>query len=138
MVLGFGGWDVAAVLVQATVVEPVDPLGGGVLDSVGGAPGPSGSDELGLVQPVDGLSEGVEAPMSSGCGQGVFGARRVADDREGLAGDVALEDELAQAGREPTTTPKYQGPRNAGGYHSRGDRAQPRDRGGARGWPNDP
>lgn len=28
--------------------------------------------------------------MSSGCGQGVFGAQDVADDGEGFAGDVAL------------------------------------------------
>ena len=54
----FGGWDVAAVLVRAAVVEPVDVLGGGQLDRVGSAPGPVALDQLGLVQPVDGLGQG--------------------------------------------------------------------------------
>jgi hypothetical protein len=59
VVLGFGGWDVAAVLGQAAVVEPVDPFGGGVFDGVQGVPGAAGFDELGLVKPVDGLGQGV-------------------------------------------------------------------------------
>lgn len=45
-----GWWDVAAVLVQASVFEPVDVLGGGVFDGVRGAPGALGFDQLGLVQ----------------------------------------------------------------------------------------
>ena len=34
----FGGRDVAAVLVEAAVVEPVDPFGGGQLDVVDTSP----------------------------------------------------------------------------------------------------
>jgi hypothetical protein len=51
--------DVAAVLVAAAVVEPVDPFGGGELDLLDAAPGFSRVDQFGLVQPVDGLGQGV-------------------------------------------------------------------------------
>ena len=57
--LKLDGWDVAAVLVEAAVVEPVDPLGGGDLDVVDGPPGLAGFDQLGLVQAVDRLGQGV-------------------------------------------------------------------------------
>ena len=40
-----GGWDVSAVLVEAPVVEPVDPFGGGEFDVVDGAPGTAGPDQ---------------------------------------------------------------------------------------------
>lgn len=43
--------DVAAVLVEAAVVEPVDPFGRGELDLVDGAPRFAGFDHLGLVEP---------------------------------------------------------------------------------------
>lgn len=52
-------WDVAAVLVEPPVVEPVDPFSGGVLEVVEGAPGCLSFDQLGLVQAVDRLGEGV-------------------------------------------------------------------------------
>jgi len=35
--LHVGGWDVAAVLVEAAVVEPVDPARSGVFDLVDGS-----------------------------------------------------------------------------------------------------
>jgi hypothetical protein len=47
------------VFVDAPVVEPVDPFQGGDLDVVGGAPGPSRFDQLGLVKAVDDLGLGV-------------------------------------------------------------------------------
>ena len=37
--LQIDGWDVAAVFVEAAVVEPVDPFGGGQLDLLNGPPG---------------------------------------------------------------------------------------------------
>jgi hypothetical protein len=52
-VLEFGWWDVSAVFVEASVVEPVDPFQGGDLAVVGGAPGPSRFDQFGLVEAVD-------------------------------------------------------------------------------------
>ena len=55
--LQFDRWDVAAVFVEAVVVEPVDPLCGGQFDVVDGAPGLAGFDQLGLVQTVDRLGE---------------------------------------------------------------------------------
>ena len=54
-----GWWDVAAVLVEASVDDPVDPFGGGELELVDGAPRASGFDHLGLVEPVDCLGERV-------------------------------------------------------------------------------
>ncbi len=50
-------WDVAAVLVEASVVEPVDPFQGVDLDVVGGAPRTAWFDQLGLVEPVDRLGQ---------------------------------------------------------------------------------
>ena len=57
--LHLDGWDVAAVLVEAVVVEPVDPFGSGVFDLVDGAPGLAWFDQLGLVQAVDRFGERV-------------------------------------------------------------------------------
>ena len=55
----FDWWDVAAVLVEAAVVVPVDPFGGRDLDLVDAAPGASGFDQFGLVEPVDRLGQGI-------------------------------------------------------------------------------
>jgi hypothetical protein len=41
-------WDVAAVFIKPSVVEPVDPLQGGDLDVVGGAPRAFRFDQFGL------------------------------------------------------------------------------------------
>ena len=57
--LQIDGWDVAAVLVEAAVVKPVDPFGGGQFDLLDGAPRLSGFDQLGFVQPVDRLGQSV-------------------------------------------------------------------------------
>ena len=59
MVLGFCWGDVAAVLVEPVVVEPVDPLCRGDLDGVLGAPRTARLDQLGLVQAVDRLGQRV-------------------------------------------------------------------------------
>src|SRR4029079_6447122 len=53
--LQFDGWDIPAVLVEAAVVEPVDPFSGGQFDVVDGLPGLTRFDQLGFVQAVDGL-----------------------------------------------------------------------------------
>ena len=61
-----GGRGVAAVAVKAVIVVPVDPAEGGELDVLDRLPGPragGASDELGLVVAVDGLREGVDAPI---------------------------------------------------------------------------
>lgn len=47
-----GGRDVAAVLIQASVVEPVDPFRGGELDLINALPRRSGLDQLSLEQPL--------------------------------------------------------------------------------------
>jgi len=54
-----GRWHVAGVLVEAAVVVPVDPSGGGDLDCVHIPPGALAADDLGLVQPVDALRQRV-------------------------------------------------------------------------------
>jgi hypothetical protein len=47
-------WDVAAVVAEAVMVEPVDLLAGGALDLIDIAPGLAGFDQFGLIEPVDG------------------------------------------------------------------------------------
>ena len=51
--------NVAAVLVDASVVEPVDPFRGGELDLINALPWGLGLDDLGLEQPVDRLRESI-------------------------------------------------------------------------------
>jgi hypothetical protein len=51
--------EVVAVFVGAAVVEPVDPFGGGDLEVIEAFPWPPGFDQLGLVEAVDCLGEGV-------------------------------------------------------------------------------
>ena len=64
--LGFDGWDVAAVLVEPAVVEPVDPFGGRVFDVVDGLPRFARFDQFGLVQAVDRLGESVVILVAGG------------------------------------------------------------------------
>lgn len=63
--LGFGGRDIADRSHQAAVIEPVDPLERGELDSLEGSPRPTPMDDLGLVKPVDGLSEGIVVAVAN-------------------------------------------------------------------------
>jgi hypothetical protein len=65
-----GWWEVAAPGVQALLVVPVDPLEGGVLDVVEAAPGTATSDELGLVEAVEGLGCGVVEGVALGADRG--------------------------------------------------------------------
>jgi hypothetical protein len=51
----------AAVLVDSSIVAPVDPFQGRDLDLVQGAPWPAQFGQFGLVSPVDRLCEGVVA-----------------------------------------------------------------------------
>ncbi len=51
----FGWWDVSDRLQDATVVEPVDPFKGGVLDVVESVPRSLSVDDFGLVEAVDRL-----------------------------------------------------------------------------------
>ena len=71
-VLGWG--NEADLAVQSSVVEPVDVLGDGDLEVVDALPGPAVADQLGLEEGVERFGQGVEAPMSSGLDEGLFGA----------------------------------------------------------------
>jgi hypothetical protein len=71
-VLVFDRWDVVAPAVQALMVVPVDPFEDLELDVFEGSPRSEAADDLGLEEPVEGFGGGVEAPMSSGCVEGVF------------------------------------------------------------------
>ena len=55
----FDWWDVAAVFVEAVVVEPGHPPGSGVFDLVDGPPRLAWFDQLSLVQPIYRLREGI-------------------------------------------------------------------------------
>jgi hypothetical protein len=57
--LELGARDVAAGPVKPLGIPPGDPARGGELDLVDRAPGTLRADELGLVEAVDGLGEGV-------------------------------------------------------------------------------
>ena len=61
-------WSVAAGTLKASVVTPVDPASGREFDVHDVAAAPlledGGADALGLVEAVDALHEGVDAPMS--------------------------------------------------------------------------
>ena len=56
---GFGRRDVADGLEETSVVEPVDPFQRGELDGFEGAPWSASMDDLGLVEAVDRLGQGV-------------------------------------------------------------------------------
>ena len=62
--LGFGRRDIADRLEQPPVVEPVDPFQRRELDRLEAAPRPAPVDDLGLVEAVDGLCEGVVVAVS--------------------------------------------------------------------------
>lgn len=62
--LNFRRWDVTAVPVEAAVVEPLDPFGGGEFHVIDSAPRAALFDQLGLVETVDRLGERVVVARS--------------------------------------------------------------------------
>ena len=90
----FGGWDIADLAVEAPVVEPFDVCQGGQLDMLSVAPGSLTFGQFGLVESVDRLGQGVDAPIDRQVDLGDFlefflnwWREQVVD----LAGEVALE-----------------------------------------------
>jgi hypothetical protein len=75
--------EVADGLQEPAVVEPVDPLQGGVLDLVKAFPGATPADQLGLVQPDDGLGQGVVIGVADRANRG---------DRAGLGEPLGVAD----------------------------------------------
>ena len=98
MFLGFRGWDIADRLQQLPVVEPLHPFERGVLDGFEGPPGSASMDDLGLVEAVDRLGQGVVVAVADaadrwldpGLGEtlGIF-------DRDILAAAIAVVNEPA-------------------------------------------
>jgi len=73
--LHLGRRQVAAVFVEAAVVEPVDPLGGGDLDVVDAAPWAVFLDQLGLVEAVDRLGQSLSKEDPTALTEGLMPAR---------------------------------------------------------------
>src|SRR3990172_5799420 len=94
--LELGRRDVTAGAGETLLVPPGHPGRGGELDVVGRPPGALGPDELGLVQTVDRLGQGVVVAVALGAdrghGSGVGQALGVAD-REVLDPPIAVVDE---------------------------------------------
>jgi hypothetical protein len=69
--------DVTDRAVQSAFVPPGHPLEGRQLDLLGASPRAAATDQLGLVQPVDRLGQGVVVPVALGPdrGDGAFGGQ---------------------------------------------------------------
>ena len=65
------------------MVEPVDPLQGGVLEVVDAPPGAALADQFGLVQADDRLGQGVVVAVAAGADRG---------DRAGLGQPLGVAD----------------------------------------------
>ncbi|MCU1700464.1 MAG: hypothetical protein JWR34_6527, partial [Mycobacterium sp.] len=88
----FDGWDVAAVLVETSMVEPVDPFEGGDLDVLDGPPGPAWLDQFGLVEAIDRLGEGVVVAVARAPDRGVDARldQSVGERDRGVPGRIQL------------------------------------------------
>jgi len=64
--LELGRGNIADGLQQPAVVEPVNPLQGGVLEVVDAPPGAAAADQLGLVQADDRLGQRVVVGVTAG------------------------------------------------------------------------
>jgi hypothetical protein len=93
-------WDIANGLQEPAVVEPVDPFQGGVLDGVDPLPGAAAADQLGLVEPDDGLGQGVVLGVSAGADRGDrsrLGQPFGVADRQVLAAAIRVMHQAIQA-----------------------------------------
>ena len=90
--------DVADRLQQAAVVEPVDPLQGGVLDLIQALPGAAPTDEFGLVQADDRLGQGVVVGVPAGADRG---------DRTGLGEALGVADRQVLAAVDASLRVKW-------------------------------
>jgi hypothetical protein len=68
--LEFGWWEMADGPQEPAVVEPVDPLQGGVLDLIQALPGATPADQLGLVQADDRLGQRIVERVAAGADRG--------------------------------------------------------------------
>jgi hypothetical protein len=66
LLLKLDRWDVAVLFVESRVVEPIEVVQGGDLDLFHRLPRTVGIDQLGLVEPNDGLREGVVVGVADG------------------------------------------------------------------------
>ena len=81
------------------MVEPVDPFGGGQFDFLDGAPGLAGLDQLGLVQPIDRLGQGVVVGAAARADQWLdagFGEAFSEPDRGVLRSSISMVDNIFQ------------------------------------------
>jgi hypothetical protein len=95
---GFSWRHVADGLEQALVVEPVDPFQCRVFDGFEGSPRPPPTDDLGLVEAIDGLGQGVVITVADTADRGLdagLGEALCVFDRQVLAAAIAVMDETA-------------------------------------------
>ena len=95
----FGWWDAAEVVVDASVVEPVDPFEGGEFKVVEAAPWSLVADEFGLVEAVDCFGERVVVTVAAGpdgVDDAVLGQAFGVANRQILDAAVAVMDELVK------------------------------------------
>ena len=96
VVFVFGWWDASEFVEESPMVEPVDPLEGGVLEVVEASPWPTVSDEFGLVEADDRLGERIVIAVSSGSDRGddpVFGETFGVADRQVLHSPIRVVDQ---------------------------------------------
>ena len=95
--LEFGWGDPADRFEKPPMVEPVDPLEGGVLDLVDVPPGAAAPDDLRLVEPVDGLGESVVVGVADAADGSLDAGLREAlgvSDRKVLDPSIAVMDQV--------------------------------------------
>ena len=86
--LSLGRRDIADGFQQPVIVEPGHPFQGGELDRFPALPGCPTVNQFRLVQAVDGLGQGIDAPMSTGTpGVGQIGK----NERVQFPHDIALQ-----------------------------------------------
>lgn len=116
--LCLGGRDVADGFEQASVVEPVDPFERGVLDGFEGAPRPASMDDLGFVETVDGLGEGVVIAVAYAAHRRLDAGLRQALgvlDRKILTAAIAVMDQAAAVDGATVMDRLLQGVEDEGG-----------------------
>ncbi len=118
--LCFGRRDVADGLEDTPIVEPVDSFEGGILDGLEGAPRPAPVDDLGLVEPVDGLCQRIVIAVADAADRGLdagLGQALGVLDRDVLAAAIGVMDKAGSFDRPPLMESLLEGVEHEAGMH---------------------